>query len=206
MDPIASIEAGVIANSGFHGTRLDVDHISTVMEKMISKWERQSGVSRSELAKKMFFMSHETYSPKRGGSSSAEIKALRSTFGENAGIIPIANTKGFTGHTMGVGVEDVVALRCLQRRTLPPIPNLKAPDPEFQDMNLSAGGPCDARYALRLAAGFGSQIVMSLYKVASHEENRVTDYGANRAWLKQISGYDDPVVSIENRNPKGFRA
>ena len=202
MDPIASIEAGVIANSGFHGTRLDVDHISTVMEKMISKWERQSGVSRSELAKKMFFMSHETYSPKRGGSSSAEIKALRSTFGENAGIIPIANTKGFTGHTMGVGVEDVVALRCLQKRTLPPIPNLKAPDPEFHDMNLSTGGPCDARYALRLAAGFGSQIVMSLYKVASHEENRVTDYGANRAWLKQISGYDDPVVSIENRTLK----
>ncbi len=150
----------------------------------------------------MFFMSHETYSPKRGGSSSAEIKALRSTFGENAGIIPIANTKGFTGHTMGVGVEDVVALRCLQKRTLPPIPNLKAPDPEFQDMNLSTGGPCDARYALRLAAGFGSQIVMSLYKVASHEENRVTDYGANRAWLKQISGYDDPVVSIENRTLK----
>ncbi|MGC8602261.1 MAG: SDR family NAD(P)-dependent oxidoreductase [Desulfomonilaceae bacterium] len=202
MEPIASIEAGIVANSGFHGTRLDVDHILTVMEKMISRWETQSGVSRHELAKKMFFMSHETYSPKRGGSSSAEIKALRSTFGESAPIIPIANTKGYTGHTMGVGVEDVVALRCLQKRSLPPIPNLKVPDPEFQDMNLTSGGPCNAEYALRLAAGFGSQIVMSLYRLVSREENRVTDFAANRAWLKDISGYQDPVVLIQNRTLK----
>ncbi|MGC8658686.1 MAG: SDR family NAD(P)-dependent oxidoreductase [Desulfomonilaceae bacterium] len=202
MDPIASIEAGIVANSGFHGTRLDVDHISTVMEKMISRWEKQSGLSRHELARKMFFMSHETYSPKRGGSSSAEIKALRSTFGESARTIPIANTKGYTGHTMGVGVEDVVALRCLQKQILPPIPNLRVPDPEFQDMNLSSGGSCEAEYALRLAAGFGSQIVMSLYKIISHEENRVVDFTANRAWLKEISGFNDPVISIEDRTLK----
>ena len=199
IEPLASIEAGIVANSGFHGTRLDVDHISFVMEKMISKWERQSDVSRHDLAKKMFFMSHETYSPKRGGSSSSEVRALRSIFGESAKIIPIANTKGFTGHTMGVGVEDIVALRCLQKKFLPPIPNLKVPDPEFQDMNLSAGGPCEAQYALRLAAGFGSQIVMSLYKGIAREENRVTDFGANREWLKEITNFKDPVITIENR-------
>ncbi len=199
IEPIASIEAGIVANSGFHGTRLDVDHISSVMEKMISKWERQSDESRHDLAKKMFFMSHETYSPKRGGSSSSEVRALRSTFKESAKIIPIANTKGFTGHTMGVGVEDIVALRCLQKKFLPPIPNLKVPDPEFQDMNLSAGGPSEASYAFRLAAGFGSQIVMSLYKVMACEENRVTDFGANRQWLKEITGFKDPVITIENR-------
>jgi len=124
---------------------------------------------------------------------------LRSIFGESAKIIPIANTKGFTGHTMGVGVEDIVALRCLQKKYLPPIPNLKVPDPEFQDMNLSAGGPCEAQYAFRLAAGFGSQIVMSLYKVMAREENRITDFGANREWLKEITNFKDPVITIENR-------
>jgi 3-oxoacyl-(acyl-carrier-protein) synthase/NAD(P)-dependent dehydrogenase (short-subunit alcohol dehydrogenase family)/phosphopantetheinyl transferase (holo-ACP synthase)/acyl carrier protein len=199
MEPIASIEAGIVANSGFHGTRLDVDHISSVMEKMISKWEKQSGRSRNDLAKDVFFMSHETYSPKRGGSSSAEVRALRSTFGDKAREIPIANTKGFTGHTMGVGVEDVVALRCLQKRLLPPIPNLKQPDPEFADLNLSRGGACQANYALRLAAGFGSQIVMALYKVVSREENRITDLGAHRNWLKEVTGYTDPVVTVEQR-------
>lgn len=199
MDPIAAVEAGIAANSGFHGTRLDVGHISSVMGKMISKWEQQSGRSRNELANDMFFMSHETYSPKRGGSSAAEIQALRENFGENARKIPIANTKGFTGHTMGVGVEDVVALRCLQTQMVPPIPNLKHPDPEFADLNLSKGGKCSANYALRLAAGFGSQIVMALYRSLSREENRITDLHSHRAWLKTITGYSDPVISVEDR-------
>lgn len=202
MESIASIEAGVVANSGFHGTRLDIEHITSVMETMISKWEKQTGTSRDELAQKMFFMSHETYSPKRGGSADAEIKALRSTFGSRATQIPIANTKGFTGHTMGVGVEDVVSLRCLQKGLLPPIPNLKNPDPDFEDLNLSRGGKCNADYALRLAAGFGSQIVMSLYKVKSHEENRIVDLGSHREWLKRITGYNDPVITVEDRTLK----
>ena len=202
MEPIASIETGVIANSGYHGTRLDVEHISSVLQGMMTKWERQSGLSRDQLAEDVFFMSHETYSPKRGGSSAAEVRALRDTFGEKATLIPIANTKGFTGHTMGAGVEDVVALRCLQKRTLPPIPNLKQPDPEFSDLNLSRGGPCDANYALRLAAGFGSQIVVALYKAASRQENRIVDLAAHRNWLKSITGYTDPIVSVEDRTLK----
>ena len=202
MEAIATIEAGALANSGFHGTRLDVEHISSVMEKMIAKWEEQSSLSRHDLARDVLFMSHETYSPKRGGSSAAEVRSLRQTFGDQARLIPIANTKGFTGHTMGVGVEDVVALRCLQKRMVPPIPNLKQPDPEFSDLNLSRGGKCEATYALRLAAGFGSQIVMALYKVASREENRITDLHTHRSWLKEISGYTDPVVSVEQRTLK----
>jgi len=199
MEAIASVEAGMVANSGFHGTRLDVEHISSLMDRMVAKWEEQSGGSRQDLARSMFFMSHETYSPKRGGSSAAEMQALRRTFGEAARLIPIANTKGFTGHTMGVGVEDVVALRCLQKRLLPPIPNLRKPDPDFADLNLSKGGPCEANYALRLAAGFGSQIVMALYKVISREENRITDLGGHREWLKEVTGYSDPMVTVENR-------
>lgn len=204
IDPIVSIEAGIVANSGFHGTRLDVDHICATMEEMISKWEYQSGHSRSNLAGDVFFMSHETYSPRRGGSSAAEIAALKKTFGEHAKQIPIANTKGFTGHTMGVGVEDVVAMRCLQKGLLPPIPNLEQPDPDFSDMNLSKGGTHNANYALRLAAGFGSQIVMALYKVISKEENRLIDMAAHKTWLKKVTGYQDPVMEIEQRTLKVF--
>jgi 3-oxoacyl-(acyl-carrier-protein) synthase/NAD(P)-dependent dehydrogenase (short-subunit alcohol dehydrogenase family) len=199
MEGIASVEAGAAANSAYHGTRLDVDHIAGLMDRMIARWEEQSGKSRRELAADMFFMSHETYSPKRGGSAAAEVRALRETFGDRVKLIPIANTKGFTGHTMGAGVEDVVAVRCLQRTMLPPIANLKQPDPEFADLNLSRGGRCQANYALRLAAGFGSQIVMALYKAVSKQENRIVDLMTHRNWLKQITGYSDPVVSVENR-------
>ncbi len=202
MEPIAAIEAAVAANSGYHGTRLDVEHISDVMEKLLAKWEEQTGKRREDLAKEVFFMSHETYSPKRGGSSAAEIQALRHVFGENVKHIPIANTKGFTGHTMGVGVEDVVALRCLQKGMIPPIPNLKQPDPEFADLNLSKGGAFDAKYALRLAAGFGSQIVMTLYRAISKSENRVSDLHTHREWLRSVTNYTDPVVSVESRTLK----
>jgi phosphopantetheine--protein transferase-like protein len=199
MEPLAAIEAGITANSAYHGTRLDKDHISSVMRRMIEKWEEQTGRSRQELAKDMVFMSHETYSPKRGGSSAAEIQALRETFGDSAKEIPIANTKGFTGHTMGAGVEDVVAIRSLQKCLIPPIPNLKQPDPDFADMNLSRGGSCRANHVLRLAAGFGSQIVMAVYKILSRQENRITDLAAHRQWLKEITGFTDPVIAVEER-------
>ena len=201
MEPIASIEAGVVANSGFHGTRLDVDHILTVMEKMISRWEKQSGISVTNSPRKCSSC-HMKRILRNGWEFVRRDQGSAFNFRRKRRIIPIANTKGFTGHTMGVGIEDVVALRCLQKRRLPPIPNLRFPDPEFKDMNLSHGGHCDAEYALRLAAGFGSQIVMSLYKIVSHEENRVTDFALNRKWLKEISGYQDPVVSIQNRTLK----
>jgi phosphopantetheine--protein transferase-like protein len=199
MEPIVSIEAGATANSAYHGTRLDVDHISSVMNGMISKWEERSGSSRDRLSQDVFFMSHETYSPKRGGSSAAEIAALRKTFGDKVKSIPIANTKGFTGHTMGVGVEDVTAMRCLQKGMIPPIPNLKTPDPEFADLQLSKGGKFEASYCLRLAAGFGSQIVMALYKARSREENRIIDMPGHREWLRKATGYQDPVMFVEDR-------
>lgn len=199
MEPYASIEAGLTANSAFHGTRLDPKHISHVMDEVISLWERQTGLTRQDLAADVFFMSHETYSPKRGGSSAAEIEALRKTFGRDAHTIPITNTKGFTGHTMAVGVEDVVALRCLQRGMLPPIANLRQPDPDFADMNLSGGGPTERSHVLRLAAGFGSQIVITLYKRISRLENRITNLSRHREWLKKVTGYLNPCLMEEKR-------
>ncbi len=72
------------------------------------------------------FVSHETYTPARGGSAAAEIHALRDTFGEQANQVIIANTKGFTGHTMGVGVEDVVAVKALEFGIVPPIANIQS--------------------------------------------------------------------------------
>ena len=53
----------------------------------------------------------------------------------------IANTKGFTGHAMGAGIEDVVAVKALETGIVPPVPNYKEPDPELGTLNLSLGGP-----------------------------------------------------------------
>ena len=87
-----------------------------------------------------------------------------SVFGDAADQIVIANTKGFTGHAMGTGIEDVVAVKALETGCVPPVANFKEVDPELGPLNLSKGGVYPVEYALRLGAGFGSQISMTLMR------------------------------------------
>ena len=163
LQPICEVLATVIANSAFHGTRLDVEHIGDVMERLLEAAEAR-GVNRHAISGSTVFVSHETYTPARGGSASAEIHALRQVFGPDADAVVITNTKGFTGHAMGAGVEDVVAIKSLETGTVPPVPNYKVPDPELGHLNLSTGGTYPVEYALRLGAGFGSQVAMTLMR------------------------------------------
>ncbi len=122
----------------------------------------------------MVFVSHETYTPARGGSASAEIYALRAVFGDAADRIVIANTKGFTGHAMATGIEDVVAVKALETGCVPPVANFKEVDPELGPLNLSKGGAYPIEYALRLSAGFGSQVSMTVIRrVAAAECGQV---------------------------------
>ena len=209
--PICEVLSAVSANSAFHGTRLDVHHISGVMETLVAQAESRSGLKRDEMAPETVFVSHETYTPARGGSASAEVHALRSVFGSGADQIVMANTKGFTGHAMGVGIEDVVAVRSLETGLVPPVANFKEVDPELGALNLSRGGGYPVRYALRLAAGFGSQIGMALLRWVpppdgrrrSPEElgfsNRIADAAAFKAWLGRLSGYDAPELEVDRR-------
>ncbi|PYX84887.1 MAG: beta-ketoacyl synthase, partial [Acidobacteria bacterium] len=158
IQPICEVLSTVTANSAFHGTRLDVNHIGQKMESLMAQAESRTGIQREQIAPRTVFVSHETYTPARGGSASAEIHALRNVFGSAADQIVIANTKGFTGHAMATGIEDVVAVKALETGCVPPVPNFKEVDPELGALNLSKGGSYPVEYALRLGAGFGSQI------------------------------------------------
>ncbi len=210
IQPICEVLSSVTANSAFHGTRLDVEHIGQLMESLVAQAEAR-GVRRHEFAPETVFVSHETYTPARGGSAAAEINALRQVFGADADRIVIANTKGFTGHPMGVGIEDVVAVKALETGLVPPIPNFRDIDPELGQLNLSTGGAYPVRFALRLAAGFGSQISMTLLRWTpvpdgAHREPtalghgyRVVDPAAWGAWLRGLSGQDDPQLEVVQR-------
>ncbi|MGZ5332249.1 MAG: beta-ketoacyl synthase N-terminal-like domain-containing protein, partial [Solirubrobacterales bacterium] len=210
IQPICEVLGVVTANSAFHGTRLDLDHIGRVMEKVVRQAEAR-GESRHELAGETVFVSHETYTPARGGSASAEIHALREVFGRAADRMLIANTKGLTGHPMGVGIEDVVAVKALETGIVPPVPNFEQVDPELGDLHLSQGGSYPIRFALRLAAGFGSQISMMLLRWAPVADGRrrnpeelgfdyrVADREAWSRWLRRISGQDDPQLEVDKR-------
>jgi malonyl CoA-acyl carrier protein transacylase len=199
MRPIARLLATRVSNSAFHGSRLDVAHIADEMRALVASAGRKYGLSPAGIAAQTVFMSHETYTPARGGSASAEIAALRATFGAAANKVVVANTKGFTGHPQGAGVEDAIVLKCLQRGKLPPIANFKEPDPELGDLNLSKGGDYpNVRFALRLAAGFGSQVAMTLTELVAKESERVADAPRYAAWLGEVSGLANAKVEVQN--------
>src|ERR1035441_2653556 len=150
IQPICEVLSAVTANSAFHGTRLDVQHIGQVMEGLVAEAETCSGVARNQIAPQMVFVSHETYTPARGGSASAEVHALRRVFGDSSDRIVIANTKGLTGHAMATGIEDVLAVKALETGLVPPVANFKQVDPELGLLNLSKGGAYPVQYAMHL--------------------------------------------------------
>ena len=211
IQPICEVLSTVTANSAFHGTRLDVQHISQMMEDLVANAEVHSGIQRRQIAPRTVFVSHETYTPARGGSAAAEIHALRHVFGNTADQIVIANTKGFTGHAMGAGVEDVVAVKTLETGVVPPVANFKEVDPDLGALNLSKGGAYPVEYALRLGAGFGSQIAMTLLHWVTTKDGvhqgpdalgyayRIADTPAWKAWLSQIAGHSSAELEVVRR-------
>ncbi|MAA78234.1 MAG: hypothetical protein CL916_03165 [Deltaproteobacteria bacterium] len=193
--PIAELLGSHFSNSAFHGTRLNEDDIADALQEFVEKTCTKNNTTPSDIASKTLFVSHETYTPARGGSASAEIKGLRQTFGSNIDQILICNSKGATGHSMGAGIEDVLAVKALEHRTVPPIPNYKEVDPELGNISLSKGGTFTGTYALRLAAGFGSQIAFLLWKTIVPQDapsNRCFDTDRQKQWFSSL--YDHPAT------------
>ncbi len=197
MRALAEVLATTYENSAFHATRLDTRHVAEVMDRVVATAEKRHGLDRKTMAPKTLFMSHETYTPARGGSASAEVEALKRTYGAQAGQVIVCNTKGFTGHTMGASLEDPVAIRAMTTGKVPPIANYKEPDPELAGIRLSDGGEHDLEYALRLGAGFGSQIAISLMRrLCRKDEPRIADPALHRRWLAAVSGIENPELEV----------
>ncbi|HSD29700.1 MAG TPA: SDR family NAD(P)-dependent oxidoreductase [Vicinamibacteria bacterium] len=199
MRGIVELLSAETRNSAFHATRLDVDHVASVVESLVASAERRFGVDRAAIAPRTVFVSHETYTPARGGSAAAEITALRQVFGASANRIIVANTKGFTGHPMGVGIEDVIGVKILEHGVVPPVPNLKEPDPDLGSLTLSKGGRYDVEYAIHLAAGFGSQIALTFTRRIPGSPDRLDDRPRYERWLAETSGHDGAKAHVVKR-------
>jgi NAD(P)-dependent dehydrogenase (short-subunit alcohol dehydrogenase family)/acyl carrier protein len=112
---------------------------------------------------------------------------------------------------MAVGIEDVVSVKILETGIVPPVPNFREVDPELGPLNLSKGGAYPVRYALRLGAGFGSQICMTLLRWTPTPDGRrpapsslgyryrIEDPVAWNAWLKRLTGYGSPELEVVQR-------
>eukprot|EP00301_Raphidiophrys_heterophryoidea_P016026 c2513_g1_i2.p1 GENE.c2513_g1_i2~~c2513_g1_i2.p1 ORF type:complete len:749 (-),score=219.71 c2513_g1_i2:226-2472(-) len=152
-------------NSAFHGVAMDSHHMGAALDVFLTRVEQQHGISRHDIATHGIYLSHETMtnaSPEAACATN-EIQALRECFGEDMEKMVIVNTKAMTGHPMGVSFEDVVAAEALRSQRVPPVVNLECPEPILGNLRFSKGGHCEAKYALRFAAGFGSQVVFVLF-------------------------------------------
>ena len=165
------------------------------------------------------FVSHETYTPARGGSAAAEIHALREVFGADAdrdrdrqhqGLHRPPDGRRDRGRGRGQGARDRASCRRCRtsRRSIPTSATL----------NLSHGGAYPVRYALRLAAGFGSQISMTLLRwtpVADGRRRSPEELGfdyriADPAALDGVAragsaASDDPELEVGAAPPAGGR-
>ena len=196
VQPIAELLGTKISNSAYHGTRLDVEHVAQTVNQFIRAMEDKWNLDRHQIAPETVFFSHETYTPARGGSAQSEVKALRDTFTTSADKLIIANTKGFTGHPMGVGIEDASMYYGLLTGRIPPIANYREKDPELGELNLSTGGEYpELKYGLRFGAGFGSQIALSLARKWDVKGERI-DGSKFMAWIRQLAQSDDVVLRV----------
>merc|ERR1711935_166076 len=168
----ARLLATQYSNSAYHGAALDRKHIASELKRFLNDIELIHGISKAEIATHGVYFSHETCTHASSASSCSgnEVAALRFAFGDELlSKLLILNTKGYTGHPMGVSFEDVTAVEVLLRQTVPPIPNYKEKDGYLGDLKLSKGGPYACRYALRFAAGFGSHVSFALYATAQYK-------------------------------------
>ncbi len=194
MNGQAEILGTHMANSAYHTFNIDVPHMAREMTRFISRMEHQHQMTKSEYAKKLLFMSHETYTPARGGSADAEVTALKTAFKDYLNHICISNTKGFTGHTLGAAIEDVVMVKALQKRKAPPIANLTSIPDHFKALNFSGKKAIKSEYGLHLAAGFGSHFAFLLIKRIG--ENSFENNPAYTRWLQRVSGAENPELKV----------
>ena len=196
VQPIAELLGAKTANSAYHGTRLDVEHVAETVDSFVEEMEQKWGLNRHQMAKELVFYSHETYTPARGGSAQSEVRALRKTFGDSTDEMVIANTKGFTGHPMGVGIEDASMFYGLLNKRIPPIANHKVLDEELGNLNLSTGGDYpELKYGMRFAAGFGSQIGLSMVRSWPIVGERI-DGKRLLTWCRNLAENDDILLRV----------
>ncbi len=97
----------------------------------------------------------------------AEVRALKTTFGDNAGKLAISSTKSCMGHLLGAsgGVEAIITSLAVYRNLLPPTINLDCPDPDC-DLDFVPGKARDRKvqYAMSNSFGFGGHNASLLFK------------------------------------------
>ena len=82
--PLATVLGAVAANSAFHASAIGTKHASELLHKLLAQVEEVHGLNRHDLASKLLYVSHETFTCARnGGCAGAEVTALKAAFGDD---------------------------------------------------------------------------------------------------------------------------
>ncbi|MEN2775698.1 SDR family NAD(P)-dependent oxidoreductase [Acetivibrio clariflavus] len=176
-------------NTAGHQSKIDTKKHSVELDRFIARMEKEYNFDRKDIASKLVYCSHETYSHKPGCSYMEKV-SLESTFGEKYKEIKVINTKGMTGHIMGASIEEAVSAKVLQYQIIPPVVNFKEEDPELCGLNLSKGGEYEFEYVLRAVAAFGGQGNYHLMQRIAKGDERIIDERAYREWIERIASKD----------------
>jgi len=97
-----------------------------------------------------------------------ETVAIKRTFGDLAGKIPVSSTKSMTGHVLGGagGLEAGISVLALRDQILPPTINYENPDPACDlDYVPNHARKANVRYALSNSFGFGGTNASLVFKL-----------------------------------------
>ena len=101
---------------------------------------------------------HATSTPE---GDKAELLAIRSIFGDDAGRVAITANKSMLGHTLGAAgaIEAIATIMAIREGCVPPTINLDSPDPEAEGLDLTpnVAASREIRAALSNSFGFGGQ-------------------------------------------------
>lgn len=148
--PLAFLAGWGMTSDASHLTQPHTDGLGVRLA--VERALERAGIGPEDIG---YINPHATGTPK---GDIAEIRALRSVFGDRLATIPISATKSMTGHLLGGAgaVESIAVVRTLQDQRLHPSVNVDRLDPELGELDVvREARAADVRYALKISAGFG---------------------------------------------------
>jgi 3-oxoacyl-[acyl-carrier-protein] synthase II len=154
--------APLLCELGGYGASADAYHLTAPSEdgsgaaRAMVRALKDAGIRPEDVE---YINAHGTSTP---AGDPAEVRAVKSVFGDHANRLMMSSTKSMTGHLLGAagGLEAVVTALVLARGVVPPTINLDKPDPQCDlDFVPNQARPRPVKAALSNSFGFGGHNV-----------------------------------------------
>ena len=154
--------APLLCELGGYGASADAYHLTAPSEdgngaaRAMKRALMDAGIPAEDVE---YINAHGTSTP---AGDPAEVRAVKSVFGDHARRLMMSSTKSMTGHLLGAagGLEAVVTALTLARGVVPPTTNLERPDPQCDlDFVPNQARQRPVKAALSNSFGFGGHNV-----------------------------------------------